>query len=175
MYLWLVNYFIFRMPVSLRVLLSGQQQKSLEGKSFPAFETHKHLPLPIGRSPFPEVDSFIKSVISGDGGYLRRVIWKPQEHCIEYDVAGGYRFCENVRRHHKSNNIRLVARLQPGVYFQVCHDPDCAGFKSRDVELPKEVQPWMLLFEEEEEEEDDDLLTKGCGGGRGGQVPRRSL
>ena len=47
---------------------------------------------------------------------------------ILYEIAGGYKFCENIGRHHKSNNVRIIVDLQVGQYYQKCHDPDCDGF-----------------------------------------------
>ena len=48
---------------------------------------------------------------------------------IMYDLAGGYKFCENIGRNHKSNNIRIIVDVNTEEYFQACHDPDCRGFK----------------------------------------------
>ena len=45
-----------------------------------------------------------------------------------YDLAGGYKFCENIGRHHKSNNVRIAVDLKLGQYYQLCHDPDCQNF-----------------------------------------------
>ena len=45
-----------------------------------------------------------------------------------YDLAGDYKYCENIGRHHKSNNIRIVVNLNSGQYYQLCHDPDCNKF-----------------------------------------------
>ena len=47
---------------------------------------------------------------------------------LVYDLAGGYKFCENIGRNHKSNNVRIAVDINSGQYFQSCHDPDCQGF-----------------------------------------------
>ena len=111
-------------------------------------------------SPFREVDRFIESLFAGfSGGYIRKSSWRPEDLTLEYEIAG-YRYCENVGRHHKSNNVKFVVLLNRNVYFQLCHDPDCADFKSRDYDLPFEVQPWLLSGDgqdQHEEEEDQEL------------------
>ena len=48
---------------------------------------------------------------------------------LTYDLAGGYKFCENIGRNHKSNNVRIIVDINAGEYFQACHDPDCSAFK----------------------------------------------
>ena len=53
---------------------------------------------------------------------MRKCRWKAAERAIEYEVAGEYRYCNNVARHHKSNNVRLVVLVDRGVLFQMCHD-----------------------------------------------------
>ena len=118
-------------------------RKSLPGQNRSEYQT----------SPFPEVDDYIKSLLDLPG-YIRKSLWKPQEQALEYEIAG-YRYCDNVQRQHKSNNIRFVVLLGRGIYFQMCHDPDCKDFKSKDYHLPKSVQPWLLLFEDPEDELDD--------------------
>lgn len=67
-------------------------------------------------SIFPEIDQFICDLILP--GTIRKIIWKPNESTLEYETQG-YRFCENIQRCHKSNNVKLVVLLSKGVYFQV--------------------------------------------------------
>lgn len=116
-------------------------------------------------SPFPEIDAFIRGLIAPEGGYIRKINWKSTaEAAVEYEIAG-FRHCERIGRWHKSNNIKFVALLGRGVYFQLCHDPECENFKSRDRRLPRDVQPWLSLFQDSEEmfgEEDDDFLVQAA-------------
>lgn len=53
-----------------------------------------------------------------------------------YSIAGGYRYCANVGRHHKSNNVYFLADLRTNKLYQRCHDGDCAGFESAGVDIP---------------------------------------
>lgn len=48
----------------------------------------------------------------------------------------GNRYCENIKRQHKSNNVMLILDFQRGVYHQKCHDPDCKGMNPQLRELP---------------------------------------
>ena len=108
-------------------------------------------------SAFPEIDNFILSLVNdletGRTGYIRKVdLDKPTSlisqnmfnddilaahfQCSEngsfltYEIAGSYKYCHNVERHHKSNNIRFVVDTDKGQYFQTCHDQvDCKDFR----------------------------------------------
>lgn len=46
-----------------------------------------------------------------------------------YEISGGYRFCSNICRHHKSNNVRFDVDLNFGFFEQTCHDPDCRNYR----------------------------------------------
>jgi hypothetical protein len=54
----------------------------------------------------------------------------------------GNRFCENVERAHKSNNVMFVVDFREEAYYQRCHDPDCRGTRG----------PWHKLREDLVEE-----------------------
>lgn len=45
-----------------------------------------------------------------------------------YTVHGS-RYCQNVRREHKSNNVYIVVDMLKKVWSQKCFDPDCARFR----------------------------------------------
>ena len=93
-------------------------------------------------SPYPPLDAFIRALITRDGslGRIRRVSYFPEGKLVIFDITA-YRYCENIQRHHKSNNIMLLANLERLVYYQKCHDPDCkkVQFKSSDMPIPPEV------------------------------------
>lgn len=63
-------------------------------------------------SPYPELDDFICRTV-GDGGkngYIRHWTYFPQGELLIYDIAR-YRWCANIQRQHRSNNIMLVSAL----------------------------------------------------------------
>ena len=95
-------------------------------------------------SPFPLLDDFILSLVRREGvlGGIRRWTYFEEELIISYDISH-YRYCERIQRHHKSNNIILVANLEKRIFYQKCHDPDCraALFRSQDYLLPTHTVP----------------------------------
>ncbi|KAM7053248.1 DNA-directed primase/polymerase protein isoform 4-T7 [Acridotheres tristis] len=68
-----------------------------------------------------------------------------------YDISG-YRWCENIGRAHKSNNIMILVDLKNEVWYQKCHDPVCReqNFKSQSFPLPPGICLPSLFKEEEE-------------------------
>ena len=79
-------------------------------------------------SSLPEVDKFVKDMISPNNGYIRKCTMPQNTDLLLYDLAGDYKFCENIGRHHKSNNVRIVVDLKHGEYYQTCHDAECKNF-----------------------------------------------
>ncbi|XP_017814742.2 DNA-directed primase/polymerase protein isoform X8 [Papio anubis] len=104
-------------------------------------------------SPYPEVDHFVLSLVNKDGikGGIRRWNYFFPEELLVYDICK-YRWCENIGRAHKSNNIMILVDLKNEVWYQKCHDPVCKAenFKSDCFPLPAEVC-LLFLFKEEEE------------------------
>ncbi|GAB1609968.1 hypothetical protein Ahia01_001282700, partial [Argonauta hians] len=117
-------------------------------------------------SPYPEVDAFITATVTSGGhsGRIFRWMYFSRESLLSYDIAGGYRWCGNVGREHRSNNIRLLVDLKQNVFFQKCHDPDCRriNYRSEDSPLPPDLLSWLSdqTLDEEYEEEEDSLLLE---------------
>ncbi|NWR63070.1 PRIPO protein, partial [Bucorvus abyssinicus] len=104
-------------------------------------------------SPYPEIDYFVRSLVNKDGvqGGIRRWNYFSLEEILVYDISG-YRWCENIGRAHKSNNIMILVDLKKEVWYQKCHDPACRekNFKSQSFPLPPRIC-LPCLFKEEEE------------------------
>lgn len=49
------------------------------------------------------------------------------------------RFCENIGRWHKSNNVYWIVDLDKKEIYQKCHDEDCSGFSSTPKSLPEQI------------------------------------
>ena len=79
-------------------------------------------------SAFPEVDKFIRSLVEAKDGYIRKITF---ENCwfLNYELAGNYRFCHNINRNHKSNNVKFIVDLRSNQFCQMCHDPQCKDFR----------------------------------------------
>ncbi|NWH36135.1 PRIPO protein, partial [Chloropsis hardwickii] len=104
-------------------------------------------------SPYPEIDNFVHSLVNKDGlkGGIRQWSYFSLKELLIYDISG-YRWCENIGRAHKSNNIMILVDLKNEVWYQKCHDPVCReqNFKSQSFPLPPGIcLPY--LFKEEEE------------------------
>ncbi|NXG07889.1 PRIPO protein, partial [Sakesphorus luctuosus] len=104
-------------------------------------------------SPYPEIDHFVHSLVNKDGlqGGIRQWNYFPLKEILVYDISG-YRWCENIGRAHKSNNIMILVDLKNEVWYQKCHDPVCReqNFKSQSFPLPPGICLPSLFKEEEE-------------------------
>ncbi|XP_076770238.1 DNA-directed primase/polymerase protein isoform X2 [Arvicanthis niloticus] len=119
-------------------------------------------------SPYPEVDRFVLSLVNKHDikGGIRRWNYFFPEELLVYDICK-YRWCENIGRAHKSNNIMILVDLKNEVWYQKCHDPVCKAqnFKSTCFPLPTEVSLLFLLKDEDdftsgETDETSNSLTK---------------
>jgi hypothetical protein len=88
------------------------------------------------KSPYPEVDKFVTTLIHP--GRIWRWFYFSTGNHIVYDIIG-YRYCGNIGRQHRSNNIKYVVNLTDCIYYQKCYDPDCANYRSIECKLPPEV------------------------------------
>ncbi|XP_065920720.1 DNA-directed primase/polymerase protein-like isoform X2 [Dysidea avara] len=115
-------------------------------------------------SPYPEIDQFITKQLtrSGAQGTIRRWTLFPQGKLLIYDIKD-YRWCENIGRQHKSNNIMIIADLLRGVYYQKCYDPDCRriDYHSQDYIIPNDINPVVNGDVDDEWDDDDIMLTIG--------------
>lgn len=66
---------------------------------------------------------------------------------MEYQIAGN-RYCQNINRPHKSNNIMFEVNLNSGVARQKCWDIECRGYRSEPILLPLENCPSLLEINE---------------------------
>ncbi|XP_072526428.1 DNA-directed primase/polymerase protein [Salminus brasiliensis] len=107
-------------------------------------------------SPYKEVDEFVLKLVHKDGiqGSIRRWTYFVSEQLVVYDIAK-YRWCSNVGRFHKSNNIIIVVDLKDEVWYQRCHDPECRSqnYRSSSFPLPQDVCLSSMLKEDEEDQE----------------------
>ena len=53
--------------------------------------------------------------------------------------VSGNRFCLNVSRRHKRNNIMFVIDINNFSFTQKCHDDMCSAYQSAIISLPPEV------------------------------------
>ncbi|XP_038184841.1 DNA-directed primase/polymerase protein isoform X2 [Arvicola amphibius] len=126
-------------------------------------------------SPYPEVDQFVISLVNKHAikGGIRRWNYFFPEELLVYDICK-YRWCENIGRPHKSNNIMILVDLKNEVWYQKCHDPICKAqnFKSNCFPLPTEVSLRFLLQEEEFTSDEADEISNSLA--KNSQIPSSS-
>ncbi|XP_011301304.1 DNA-directed primase/polymerase protein [Fopius arisanus] len=139
---------------STLTLLEFNHDSSIDIKKFPRGLSQNHRFLTqnnatMTESPYPTIDKFIGKLVHP--GHIRCSIYFEDSKTVIYEILGN-RFCANINRHHKSNNIYFVVDLKEKIYYQKCHDEeDCPGFRSNFMPLPVEI--CFLL-----DEEDDDIF-----------------
>jgi hypothetical protein len=71
-------------------------------------------------------------MLLGFGARIRKV--KPPKPngrgLYRIEITGNYRYCENIKEHHKKNQVYFFVDPVNKVYYQKCHDPDCQGYQS---------------------------------------------
>ena len=82
------------------------------------------------KSAFPEIDNYVQDLVKkqNENGYIRKVETSPCGFYITYEFSN-YKFCQNIGRHHKSNNVKIFVDLKSNKVGQMCHDPDCKDFR----------------------------------------------
>ncbi|XP_041283893.1 DNA-directed primase/polymerase protein isoform X2 [Onychostruthus taczanowskii] len=98
-----------------------------------------------------KMSAFLNSKTTRCSRGIRQWSYFSLKELLIYDISG-YRWCENIRRAHKSNNIMILVDLKNEVWYQKCHDPVCReqNFKSQSFPLPPGIC-LPVLFKEEEE------------------------
>lgn len=97
----------------------------------------------LARSEWPKLDEYVLDLISPRSGNIYNVTHFNGDpgSVVSYAIKGGWRYCARIQRHHKSNNVVLVAILARREMFQRCFDPDCRGFRSEPWRIPSGVLP----------------------------------
>ncbi|XP_058694472.1 DNA-directed primase/polymerase protein isoform X5 [Poecile atricapillus] len=140
----------------IEVLSSGFSEEERKISAFLNSKTNRSSRDPMEGyqgSPYPEIDNFVRSLVNKDGlqGGIRQWSYFSLKELLIYDISG-YRWCENIGRAHKSNNIMILVDLKNEVWYQKCHDPVCReqNFKSQSFPLPPGICLPSLFKEEEE-------------------------
>ncbi|KAM5279367.1 DNA-directed primase/polymerase protein isoform 2-T8 [Hipposideros larvatus] len=153
------QYFLYslvsnvRFSDTLRILTCDTaHNKQDQAETFNSTSTSENIE-GFQNSPYPEIDKFVLSLVNRNGikGGIRRWNYFFPEELLVYDISK-YRWCRNIGRAHKSNNIMVLVDLKNEVWYQKCHDPVCKAqnFKSDRFPLPAEVCLLFLLKDEEE-------------------------
>lgn len=87
-------------------------------------------------SPFPRIDRFIADLVFP--GKIFRNHYFPSANRLVYSIVKN-RYCGNVKRQHKNNNVKYVVDLNEMYWYQKCYDPDCEQYRSNGTKLPDEI------------------------------------
>ncbi|PBC29382.1 Coiled-coil domain-containing protein [Apis cerana cerana] len=130
----LISYFVMKKDL---ILLECLQSGAVNTKCFKE-EVHQYNYEEKNNvcSKYPMLDKYIHSMIYP--GKIRLCKYFEDVKILVYEILG-YRYCENIDRWHKSNNIFWVVNLKNKTIYQKCHDQDCFGFKSKPKQLPEEI------------------------------------
>jgi hypothetical protein len=79
---------------------------------------------------YTDIEQFINAKVKPFGGRIRKISAPDSYGRYKFEINGSYRYCENVRRHHKKNQIYFIVDPIKKTYIQKCHDPACYGFQS---------------------------------------------
>ncbi|KAL3781233.1 LOW QUALITY PROTEIN: hypothetical protein ACHAW5_000548 [Stephanodiscus triporus] len=97
-----------------------------------------------GASPFPKLEGWIVRTLGRRKGLIGSITtWsvgaqRPFPRTVCFNMKDN-RFCDNIGRAHKSNNITWNVNLCDRVCWQGCHDPECKGYRGEPIDLPEEV------------------------------------
>lgn len=98
-----------------------------------------------GASPFPKLEHFIlhtlgkrKGLVGSIGTWSIDNYQQPLPQTVTFNMKDN-RYCDNIKRAHKSNNIIWNVHLIDRSCYQSCHDPECRRFRGQPIDLPEEV------------------------------------
>ena len=130
------RYFFFLSLISDQKLVVNTPKMISD---FPKTKEHsKSLLIPaktISVSLYPDVDKIVKEIIQG--GRIREVKSYQNSNSTSkpmliYEISGN-RFCRNIDREHKRNNVYYVYDVTANCMYQKCHDPDCQNYRSNNI------------------------------------------
>jgi hypothetical protein len=137
---------------------------------------HPSISIRTAATPLPTLDQYVMDVLATKGGVPGAIrAWSMEygrgdaPNSITYQLVRN-RYCEQIGRSHKSNNIYWIVDFATWTCVQGCHDPECFG-RSSPMAIAKErlepIQDEYRRWQEEEFEkallalnlEDDDETT----------------
>ena len=88
-------------------------------------DSSKHMP-----PEYADIEQFLVTMLAAFDGRIRKV--RPPNARGQYriEIGGNYRYCENIKKQHKKNQVYFLVDPIQKVYYQKCYDPDCQGFQS---------------------------------------------
>ncbi len=107
----------------------------------PNISSFSNLLLP---SPFPLIDKYVANHLAGPKGTIGSYsLLQANPDVISYNMRGN-RYCRNIGREHKSNNVGWRVNVRALTATQVCFDLDCRGFRWELTVDDPEVKEWAM-------------------------------
>ncbi len=98
-------------------------------------ELIEHLPI-----KYAGIELFIVNMVGGSGGQIGN-IWAPDiRGRYKIEIVGSYRYCENIKKHHKKSQIYFLVDPIKKIYYQKCYHRTCLGFRSSRKKLINEQE-----------------------------------
>jgi hypothetical protein len=99
-----------------------------------------------GKSPYPLIDAYVIHLLSEKDGapsFIRSWSYFLQGKVLVYQM-GGSKYCDLIKRQHKSNHVVMIVDFRHGMIYQKCLDPECRkkAFKSYFSKIPSELDPF---------------------------------
>lgn len=88
---------------------------------------------------YADIEEFITTKVGKYDGRIHKIWPADLQGRFKVEIGGSYRYCDNVRRHHKKNHVYFIINPKKRTYFQRCHDPECYGFQSAIKYMDKEL------------------------------------
>lgn len=79
---------------------------------------------------YAAVEDFIATMLIPFGGHIRKIKPPDTHGRYRFEIGGNYRYCKNIERHHKKNQVYFLVDPVRKIYFQKCYDPECQGYQS---------------------------------------------
>lgn len=96
----------------------------------------------------PSIIHQIEKAFSAMSGTVCSLSAQPhrRDNFFSFSVIGS-RYCQHIRREHKSNHVYIVVNPVEGYWMQKCFDPDCSKLKSWRFDFEKEQVGGQQLSE----------------------------
>lgn len=121
--------------------------KSITTSALPADPTASYTSTSIAITNMNTSTGVENSALGGATSSIAHIPPSVSTFHLDYQIAGN-RFCQNINRPHKSNNIMFEVNLSAGFARQKCWDVDCRGFRSEPMPMPVQSAPSLLELNE---------------------------
>ena len=148
--------------------LVTSKQKSVICYNSQNLNSFSSVDFPFQEKYVKELDKFILQwlnlIASNNFAFIRKRCFSAIIKQIRYEI-GGSRFCQNVKREHKSNHIFIIVDLINNCAYQKCLDPDCKSFISEPKNIPVNIMI-PLVYDGSQEDEFDKLIINELDNGK---------